>query len=666
MIRDIICVGLVLTIAVASGEAQAATVGHEETKRDGTTRVVLFNDLYRLTFDPARGGRCSSFFIKATGREWVYDGKTAGLFQDHFAHQGYPGELLNSPYEYEVQRDGDAAITIRLWRVAKGGEDGRDVLTQGVRVEKRITLWARRRHIDVVNTFANPTAKGKNVGLWVQQCFCYGGQRLYDTYYRPSTHGIHLAGRDDTGHHPVVPVLDVYSTDFVGAGKYTDAGGREPVAGWTAGRDRRTNEGAVFLLDYNYLDVLYNSAGSFTSEWFLDPVPLPPGKSWTTQYTIVPVDGFTGFSHASRRIIANTAVAPEAGRVRLTHQFAGGIAPAGTVTVETVVYGVRSRKTETLPAQTVKDVGLRPVTVTQVWDRAQTEPLAVRVAVRGRDWQQRYEILFDGEFGGTGIAGAGQLPEYTVPRPAKKKTFLKPDSWTRRPNKHPRVLLVYGLYTNHYGIEQAVKALDPQAELTVTPKWGNFPATYGDLLRYDLVILSNVPAGPDYANVMIADVVRRAGVSAMVLGGISTYGGGQWRGTPLADILPAEIRSNFDLQPLRPAAHPRPSSTHAVTRGVAFPPGARVFWSHELKPRPGSTVLLAGGGRPLLIVGKAGKGRVAAFAATCHGEPAADQVEAWTTPAWSTLLKQTMTWLMGRDANAVHLAPGPARNEKDD
>jgi len=634
---------LCLGFAAALGGEPA--VGHSEVSDGGRRLVVVSSDLYRLTFDPARGGRCTSFLIRKSGRELVYDGKNAGLFQDHFAHQGWPGELLESAYEHRIESEGERLIAIRLWTVAKGGKDGRDALTKGLRVEKRIVLRAGRRDVDVVNTFANPTAEGKNVGLWVQQCFNYSGDRLFDLYYRPSTHGVHLTGRDDTGQNPYLPVLDVYSADWVGASHYTDAGGREPVAGWTAGRDRRTNEGGVFLLDYDYLDILYNCSGACTTEWFMDKVPLPAGKSWSTRYAFIPVNGFTSFTHASRRLLAGVEVSPEAGRVRIVHQLAGGAAPAGEVTVDTRVYGVRSKQEARLPLLTVADVGLEPVGASQTWDKPQTEPLVIRVDVAGAGWRESYEHLFEGAFGGTGIAGAGEVAEYLVPRPQKRKTFLKPDSWARPDNEHLRVLVLYGLYSNHYRIEAAARVLDPQADIVVSENWNTFPPTHDELLRYDVIVLSNVASGPDYANAMIADVVRFGGVGVLALGGIGTYGAGQWAGTPLGEILPGEIRTNFDLKREAPGVFPKPAGVHAATKGVVFPAAARFYWLNELSPKPGAAVAMTAGKRPLLILGAVGKGRVAAVTGTCHGEAAAGQVEAWLTPAWTKLLAQSLGWL---------------------
>jgi len=371
----------------------SAEVRHEEFERDGKKLVALENELYRLVFAPARGGRCSSFVIKANQRELVYDGKNGGFFQDHFAHQGYPGELLKKAYHCELKRDGDRSVSIRLWTEATGA-GGRDPLTRGVEVSKTVTLENGDRAVRIENAFHNPTEEGKNVGMWIQQCFCYGGERLYDIYYRPSTHGVHVIGRDDTGHHPIGPVSDAYSADWVGVCKYTQAGGREPIAGWTAGRDRKNNEGGVFLLDYNYLDVLYNCSGSYTTEWWLDPVPLPPGKSWRTQYRFVPVNGFTGFAHASHRIIGNTELEATDTAVTIRHQFAGTTQPLGKLEINTRIYGIRSEKEASLPPITLTGVGLAPTPITQTWSKPQAEPVVARVTAKGEDWEESYEVIY--------------------------------------------------------------------------------------------------------------------------------------------------------------------------------------------------------------------------------------------------------------------------------
>jgi len=630
------CSLILLLIGVTLTRSADLTVS-ESKNAQGEPQVILENEFYRLTFTPAKGGRCSGFFIKATQREWVYDGDTAGLFEDHFAHQPWPGELFKAKYDYAIEGDRTKEVALRLWTIAKGGDDGRDLLTQGLKVEKTIILQAARRDIVVRNTFINPTDEGKNVAMWIQHCFCYGGDRLFDLYYRPSAEGIKLDGMDDKGEQNILPGIDAYAQDWV----------KQPVAGWSAGRDRRTNEGGVFLMDYNYLNILYNSAGSYTTEWFMDKVPIPQGKSWSTEYRIVPVSGFTGFSCASPRLIANTEITAKADAVEISHQLAGTMAALGTVKISTTVYGIRSKKEIKLAEITAGPVGLEPLRTSQSWNQLQTEPLVFRITVSGDNWQEAYEYVFAGTFASKGIEGSSHVAEYKIPRPKKEKVFLKPDVWTRPANPHLRVLVMCGLFTHCWGLEEAVKKLDPAAEIKLCDGWDFFPPTYDELLKYDLLILSNMPAGPDFANEMVADFVRHGG-SLLVLGGMNTYGGGEWLGTPLADLLPFTIAGAFDLIREKHGVKVKTKGMHSVTADVVWPPEARFFWLKAGKAKPGSTVVLTADGKPALILGQVGDGRIAAGLVTCLGEPGSDQSEAWTTPAWSKLLTQTMAWMNGK------------------
>lgn len=616
-----------------SGHAfgEAIVSSGETTTQSGHKLVTIESDLYRLTFDPERGGRCSSFFIKATKREWVYDGEWSGLFLDHFAHQYWPGELLSAKYDCAIEGNGSDEMILHLWTVP----NGEDRLTRGLKVEKRITLKAGHREVRVVNAFTNPTNEGKNVALWVQQCFCFGGDRLFDSYYRPSSTGISLDGMDDKGEHKFPPASDEYAQDWV----------KQPLEGWSAGRDRRTNEGAVFLMDYNYLNILYNCAGSYTTEWFMDRVPLPSGKSWTTEYLIVPVDGFTGFVHASNRLIANVEVTPDASSVKINHQFAGSLEPLGAVKLKTTLYGIRSKHEESLPPLSVANVGMQPVSASQTWNKPQTEPIVIRVEARGADWTERYEHIYEGSFGGQGIQGSGSVAEYTTPRPKKTKTFLKPDGWTRPRNDHLRVLVMHGLYTQHYRLDEAFKSLDPQCEIKSYDGWDYFPPTYEELLGYDLLVLSDVPAGPDYANEMVSDYVERGGGVLLTLGGMLTYGSGQWSDTTLEPLLPVTISNPFDLKWNRRGIMPKCVGNSPVTVGIEWPKEARFYWIHDATAKPGSAVVLRAGKQPLLVLGVCGKGRVATLLATCHGGPDKGQVAAWETPAWTKLLVQVASWL---------------------
>ena len=141
-----------------------------------------------------------------------------------------------------------------------------------------------------------------------------------------------------------------------------------------------------------------------------------------------------------------------------------------------------------------------------------------------------------------------------------------------------------------------------------------------------------------------ADREGYTGQSVTVIG-IATFGGGRWRGTPLAEMLPVKIPGAFDLQRAAPGAFPRPRGRHPAVHGTAFPAAARFYWIHDLAPRPDAVVLLEGDGRALAVAGTLGAGRTLVIPATCHGEAAPGETEAWRTEAWTRFLTRAARWL---------------------
>jgi len=86
---------------------------------------------------------------------------------------------------------------------------------------------------------------------------------------------------------------------------------------------------------------------------------------------------------------------------------------------------------------------------------------------------------------------------------------------------------------------------------------------------------------------------------------------------------------------------------HEVLRGVDLSARPHVYWLHEAQPRPGSTVALNAGSRPLLVLGSHGEGRVASFLGTPMGIPGEGQVPFWEWDGWPGLLRNVLRWLGG-------------------
>src|SRR5205823_1656696 len=135
--------------------------------------------------------------------------------------------------------------------------------------------------------------------------------------------------------------------------------------------------------------------------------------------------------------------------------------------------------------------------------------------------------------------------------------------------------------------------------------------------------------------------------------------GGKLVGTSLEKILPATIHEN-DIEPAKSVAPYvwrvekatsiplEPVGKHAILEGLSFADKPVTQFYHDVKPKADATVLIKAGNVPILIVGTYGKGRVALFTATLHGEPQAGATAYWKWKDWDRLVQNTVAWLAGK------------------
>ena len=600
---------------------------------DGTPRVTIENALYRTTFNPSLGGRCSSFVVKRTGREWVYKQKTGGLFTEHFARESHPGEFWYEPYEWKVVREG-GRVGVRLWRTARGKKIRH---MAGLVVEKTVWLRTDAAHVDCDFVVRNPLTESRSVGFWIQHCFWLGQSFTDNYYYRPSTNGIKVSGVHRT-------IGQKFGEDWV----------KRPTAGWSAARNDRTHEGVVFLMDYDMLDILYNATSACTLEWFTDDALVPKGRSWQTTYTMIPVDGFTGFVHASGRLIANVTGHKRPGRTEIVHQLRGAKRALGPVRLHTEVHALRSKK-RLAQHDAAARVGLQVVNLCRTFDVRPTEPLLVKVTAAGEGWTERYEAFYDPTPPMQAWVGVPPWSEYSVPKPPKRKTFVKPelDKLTvGSANGRTDVLVFFGLYTNQYGIEPALGRLGAhRVQVSDAPSTGAafLPSAFEEMFAYDLVVLSNVNAKALglFGMELVYEYVRHGG-GVLILGGQNAFGHGEFRATRIETLSPVIDGGPFDLKWNPDGWRLTPGAPHAVRTGVDFGAPARVYWAHRTRAKPDTTVVLTFDGSPALVLGRFGKGRVAAFTGSVLGEPRPGRVPFWRSEAWGKLLGNVIEWVRVR------------------
>jgi uncharacterized membrane protein len=155
--------------------------------------------------------------------------------------------------------------------------------------------------------------------------------------------------------------------------------------------------------------------------------------------------------------------------------------------------------------------------------------------------------------------------------------------------------------------------------------------------RYDVYVIGDVPAGTFSPNQLRALAERvREGAGFLMTGGYHNFGAGGYAGTPLADLLPVEMRDSdivkagevspeqHHFKPLQMLPTARGEQQHYVMR-LDVPSKNRDRWK-SLPPLQGGnrlkaktdavveTLAVATDGTPLLLAHEVGQARVMAFA----------------------------------------------------
>ncbi|MHB9022829.1 MAG: glutamine amidotransferase [Armatimonadota bacterium] len=150
---------------------------------------------------------------------------------------------------------------------------------------------------------------------------------------------------------------------------------------------------------------------------------------------------------------------------------------------------------------------------------------------------------------------------------------------------------------------------------------------------------------------MLVEYVRRGG-GLVIFGGHKALDRGGMRGSLLDEMLPVEWAE--DNTPLAHAAAGFPlakGERHPITDFLKVDAKPVCFFMHDLKPRAGAQTVLTAGGKPALVLGAFGKGRVAVLTLTCFGDPQPGQQPFWEWSPWTNLLRDLCWWTAGEDGH---------------
>jgi uncharacterized membrane protein len=228
-----------------------------------------------------------------------------------------------------------------------------------------------------------------------------------------------------------------------------------------------------------------------------------------------------------------------------------------------------------------------------------------------------------------------------------------------RRNAHPFTgLLVAGALYDYYRIVDAhhLSGYDMQLRMVPIRKgrsqvYVGFPETAQELFDHNVIYLcgADLTALTLRQKNVLAEYVRRGG-GLIVFGGHKALDRGGLKGSLLENVLP--VTGGAGLPPLvtLPGGAPLArAAAHPVTQFADFDSPPICFYVHDLQPRPEAQIIITVGGKPCLVVGQCGKGRVAVIGLTCFGAPAASQTPFWQWRSWVLLLRDLAWWAAGLD-----------------
>ena len=188
----------------------------------------------------------------------------------------------------------------------------------------------------------------------------------------------------------------------------------------------------------------------------------------------------------------------------------------------------------------------------------------------------------------------------------------------------------------------------------------NFPFTMEELIKYDLVILSDIGANtlllptstftrsvkmPNRCN-LIREYVEKGGALLMI-GGYLTFSGvdakGKWHDTAVQDVLPVEVLTVDDRMEHCEGIRPITITDHSVLKGISTD-WPEILGYNKTVAKPEAQVIATVGGDPFIAFGSYGKGKSGVVTTDCAPHWAPPEFCEWEH--YNRLWKQIADYLV--------------------
>jgi len=561
--------------------------------------IIVENEKIICVFSPQRGGIVSGFYYKEWKNNKIKDlipdrKKYMGLFMDHLWGQSWPGELLEVPYKViSIDKKTDY-FSIVFERKVSGiwGGVQQDVIKDLI-LQKKYLIKENSEIINCSIKLINNTEKSKLPAYWLQNVFFIGGDydSEKDIFFRPSLRGIRKSTKGKG------------EQDFL----------KDPYIGWSGSIDTEKKEGVVFLLDYNYLDMLYNCGGNSTLEFMYDKVPIPSSNCWETEVIMIPFSGIDYIVHASSNILSSIKIIREKEKIEINHLIKPVLKDLKNLELSTEILSpLENKKIEIPPLKIDKINKDNFKEIIQKEKIEISDPLVILVNIKGENIDEKYFDFYPGTYGyGDNVQQDMTTPIFKISKIQKQQKLMKPEKIERVYDGKLDIFFMKGLLSENYKIEKVIENLKNKIEVNCEygyysiglegPRITYFPFDYNEIMKKDLIILGNVNLEclGNLGIEILNDYIENGG-NILILGGKSSYGNGGLKNSSIYKLLPVEISdSPFDIKFNKNSylIFNKNFFTGLKIKSKIYSP-----YNHNVKPVRNSNVLITtNNGEPFLI-----------------------------------------------------------------
>ena len=613
--------------------------------QDGDPMVLLDSEYISMFISPEYQSMVMRFVFRPSGNDildeinpkFVMGG--GGLLQDNFWEQDWRySEFRRKYYDYEILKEGPDEVSVVFTTKSKGFIQAEDSgiysrLLTDIQLVRKVTLRADAPYFLFDLELRNAGDCAKLPMMWSHNS-CLIEPDLGDQVHRPSARGVRSNAAEN------------YIHDF--------------NEGWSAKMSKDRKEGIVYLMDYDYLNFVYN-CGSSTEEWIYDNVLVLKTRPWKSRIYILPVIGLSRVDYADPWFIVEINAKRTKTSLDFQYLVTASYEKVNKITFNTTVdYGHLTEKSGTrkLDPVTVDGLGVEPVEGVVSMPNPPVDPmlLSLKAYVElpdGKLIEKQFQFFHVGEYKfRDNIRQDLRTPVAKLERRIQNPYIPVPQENAKVNTKDFRVFAMLGNHSTHLQLREAIRSIEGLKlgvhDFGYTPGWvvsqnglTDFPYDYERLFNYRTVIFANCQTTLPrrVGSSIMANYLKRGG-GLVLTGGDSAFRV-EWNDPKhefddYVPVIPKQRSIRRGVLQLN-----SPVAEHPIFRGIDLSKLPYTLYHHdlELKPDLPSKVLMKVGEKPFIVELSRGNQRTVAVLCMPFGDPAEhpDQQPYWAWSEWQKL-----------------------------